>query len=492
MQCAVSVIAGGTSGFALDQRQMSKTVQFEHRTDGMGDPEWLCGFIKTISVITEGVHIFSGAGTEHGIKPSAFAAADCPAHDFRFGIGGFDGAAGINEKFPVFPAADAVFPAPVPVRAAAKNHGQIASEVKAVVTAGDDAYDLVLGQMEESGKNALEGYFRNWYDIPHVNFENPWYPKSLVQDGIASVNGKMYVAMSDLCISYAEQTWAIAYDKVEAENYGITGVYEAVREGKWTIDKLLEWTEDIYTDVNNDGIKDEGDFYGFMHSATGCHLAAYLYGFDQRTVDLKDGNPVMILNTEKTVSIFEKLYQLNQNPGTKDYAGSSLRVRDLFPAGRSVFATMQMHHCYNHMREFENPYGIIPFPKWDEAQEEYYSIVDAGCNIIAVLMTAQNTEMIGALVEALSAESWRSVMPTYCDITLSAKVARDEESSEMINMVLENRFIDFAYLYDGWSGWTFKLDGFLKKEGAFASTYAQQEKSAQTYYDKVIAFFYED
>ena len=65
----------------------------------------------------------------------------------------------------------------------AQNHGQIASEVKAVVTAGDDAYDLVLGQMEESGKNALEGYFRNWYDIPYVNFENPWYPKSLVHIG---------------------------------------------------------------------------------------------------------------------------------------------------------------------------------------------------------------------------------------------------------------------------------------------------------------------
>lgn len=376
--------------------------------------------------------------------------------------------------------------------ASAKNHGQIATEVKSVVTAGDDAYDLVLGQMEESGKNALEGYFRNWYDIPYVNFENPWYPKSLVQDGIAAVNGKMFVAMSDLCISYAEQTWAIAYDKIEAESYGITNVYETVRGGKWTLDQLAAWTENIYTDVNNDGNKDEGDFYGFMHSATGCHLAAYLYGFDQRSVEIKDGTPVMILNTEKTVSIFEKLYKLNQNPGTKDFAGTSLRVRDLFPAGHSVFATMQMHHCYNYMREFENPYGIIPFPKWDEAQAEYYSIVDAGCNIIAVLMTAQNIDMIGALTEALSAESWRSVMPTYCDITLSAKVARDEESSEMINLVLENRFIDFAYLYDGWSGWTFKLDGFLKKEGAFASTYAQQEKAAQTYYDKVIAFFYED
>ena len=123
---------------------------------------------------------------------------------------------------------------------------------------------------------------------------------------------------------------------------------------------------------------------------------------------------------------------------------------------------------------------------------------------MAIPVTATNDEMIGAVVEALSAYSWRTVLPAYYEIALSAKSARDEESVEMIDLVLSSRVIDFAYLYDGWtgwvfrwntmhvSGWVFKLADFVKAEGAFASTYTKHEKAMQTYYDKVLEFFYEE
>lgn len=129
---------------------------------------------------------------------------------------------------------------------------------------------------------------------------------------------------------------------------------------------------------------------------------------------------------------------------------------------------------------------------FDEEQTEYYSICDAGANIMAIPVTAANDEMIGAVVEALSAYSWRTVLPAYYEIALSAKSARDEESVEMIDLVLASRVIDFAYLYDGWTGWVFKLADFIKTEGAFSSTYAKYEKSMQNYYDKVLEFFYEE
>ena len=94
------------------------------------------------------------------------------------------------------------------------------------------------------------------------------------------------------------------------------------------------------------------------------------------------------------------------------------------------------------------------------------------------------------MTEAMSAESWRTVMPTYCDICLGTKSARDPESQEMINRALDSRYIDFAYLYDGWSGWTFKLDAFVAKEGEFASEYKKNEKVVLKYYERVLKKFY--
>lgn len=370
----------------------------------------------------------------------------------------------------------------------------LSPRVKKSITAGDDEFDLVFGQMEQTGKDAQEGIFMNWYDIPYVDFTKPWWPKSIVE-GAATVNGKMYNTVSDLCISYAEQTWGVVFDKVEATNYGIEDPYALVKNGKWTIDKLMTITESVYTDVNGNGQKDAGDYFGYVSAMNGCLLLSYFYGFDQRLAVVDGDSVTMMLNTEKSAAICDKLYALHYTSnGTyiPETGASNKDIYTCFLEEKTLFCPIQMQYLYSQLRDYENDYGVIPMPKWDEAQEEYFSVCDAGANIMAIPVTATHTDMIGAVVEALSAHGWRTVIPTYYDIALGAKSARDPESVEMIDLVLSSRVIDFAYLYDGWTGWVFKLSSFVQTEGAFASTYEKNEKAMQTYYDKVLAFFYED
>ena len=52
--------------------------------------------------------------------------------------------------------------------------GDLSNLVKQSVQAGDAEWDLILGQMEQSGKDAQSGIYMNWYDIPYVNFDKPW------------------------------------------------------------------------------------------------------------------------------------------------------------------------------------------------------------------------------------------------------------------------------------------------------------------------------
>lgn len=367
------------------------------------------------------------------------------------------------------------------------NHNEAATRARAVVRSGEDTYDLMLGQMEESGKVAIEGNFKNIYDMPYVDLIKPWYTKSLAQDGVGTINGRAYMIVSDLNYTYAGQTWAMVYDKDVAVDYGITDIYDLVINGKWTIDKLSELTKDIYIDVNANNQRDEDDYYGIFYSANGCSLAADVYAMGVRTTEIENQELKFVLNTEKAVSVFEKISQLQKSTGTCDAPDATLLK--IFPRGRSLFASAQLRHCYDDFREFENTYAIIPLPKWDEAQSEYYTVVDAGCNIIAVLITAQNDELIGAMIEALSAESWRTVIPTYIHVALGQKASRDPQSREMVDLVLNSRYMDFAYLYDGWEGWTFRLTDFLQ-DGTFASTYAKIEKSVLNHYTQALEAFY--
>lgn len=369
----------------------------------------------------------------------------------------------------------------------------ISKQVKKMVNSGDDSYDLVIGQMETEGADAAAGYFQNWYNIPYLDFSMPWYPKSIIENA-AAVNGKMYNMVSDLCISYAEQTWSIVYDKVIAENYGITGLYDIVREGEWTIDKLSELTKDVYSDLNGNSKADAEDYYGYTTALNGCLVLGYFYGFNQTLVTVENNEVNMLLNNEKSASICEKLYSLYyESQGTYcPEDASNAGMYNVFVNGNTLFCPMELQYLYSQLRDYENDFGILPFPKWDTAQSEYYSICDAGSNVLSVPVTATNNEMIGALVEALSADSYKSVLPTYYDIALNTKSARDEDSVEMMDLILNNRVIDFAYLYDGWTGWVFKLPDFIKSKDAFASKYASSETAMQKYYQKVLDFFLED
>ena len=52
-------------------------------------------------------------------------------------------------------------------------------------------------------------------------------------------------------------------------------------------------------------------------------------------------------------------------------------------------------------------------------------------------------------------------MPTFYDTVMDSKIANDERTVRMLETIFDSRVIDFAYLYDGWEGWVFKMQSLL-------------------------------
>jgi len=202
----------------------------------------------------------------------------------------------------------------------------------------------------------------------------------------------MYIAVSDMLLTYVKSCWAIVYDHVYAENYGITGVYDLVKNGEWTLDRLIDFTGTIYEDKNGDGKKDDGDFYGLTYRAEGCSFAASLYGLGVRSAQIEDNQLVMTLYSEHTVDVFDKLFGMLESQSTLKAPYDGKYTEKLFPHGCAVFANLSLGHCYNNLREYENPYGIIPLPKCDEQQERYCTTLLASADV-----QAPGTAVIGTV-----------------------------------------------------------------------------------------------
>ena len=117
-------------------------------------------------------------------------------------------------------------------------------------------------------------------------------------------------------------------------------------------------------------------------------------------------------------------------------------------------------------------------------------MVDGSHQALAVPVTSNNIEMIGAVTEVLNAESWKLVTPAYYDVALKVKATRDMESVEMLDQIFNSRIFDFGYVYDGWGGPSFLIENLVRaKKTDFESEYAKKEKGILKQYEKVIDWF---
>lgn len=362
-------------------------------------------------------------------------------------------------------------------------------QITTMVQAGEDAIELVAMHVVQGAILAIDNTFCNWYDIPSINFDQPWWSKSTVRD--LSYNGIAPIAIGDFVLSAIASTYCTFYNKTLAENHDLPDMYQIVRDGKWTIDYIIETTKDIYVDLNGNGQVDTDDFFGYG-SDTRSNMNAYLWAFDN-PVFTRDGDKLIYsYKTTKVNDIVAKLVNTFTvyNGIVTDFGQSWNYGRDLFMENRAIFANGMLNHSLTALADMTDDIGFLPYPKWDEAQENYYTMVDGSHQCLAVPITASNLEMIGAVTEVLNAESWKDVVPAYYDVALKVKATRDSESVEMLDLIVNSRMFDFGYVYNGWDGASFLLSEFVtNKNTDFESAYAKKEKTINKQYDKVIEYF---
>ena len=135
-------------------------------------------------------------------------------------------------------------------------------------------------------------------------------------------------------------------------------------------------------------------------------------------------------------------------------------------------------------------YSILPYPKWDEAQERYITMSDGHHEAMAIPKTIGNPEAVGTITEALCAESYKILVPAYYDVALKVKSTRDEQSIAMLDRIVNSRVFDFGFVYNAGNGASFIIQDLINSnKDTFESTYAKKEKSILKHYDKVVAFF---
>lgn len=314
--------------------------------------------------------------------------------------------------------------------------------IKNSILSGDDTFDIVTAHDISMGNMSLEGYFLNVYDIPHLDFDKPWWPEYTIDS--LSIGNQMYFICNTISYHMLNATRVMYFNKDIFNNLNQALPYGYVNDGSWTLEKMNSLTKTAYQDLNGNNEIDENDMFGFVNPK---YYYCFLEPFNNEPYKKdSDGQLYYEFDVNFYAPLVEKFYNLLFGEGGFQVADGEAQ-RKLFTDGRSMFVYADLGSAVNQYSHSDVVYGIVPMPKFDESQSQYYS----GCTdrpySVPVTINPDNLENIGIMIEALSAEGYKQVFPAYFEIALKVRYADQTEDAEMIDLVQENVILSLNYLY---------------------------------------------
>lgn len=322
--------------------------------------------------------------------------------------------------------------------------GEVAAALRTSVMSGDQNYQLAINHMF-GGFNAciFDGALYDFNKMDALNLDKPWWNQS-ARDSL-EIDGVLLEMSGDIIFSYYD---TIYFNKQIMDNFHIAYPYEKVLDGTWTWDYLAEITRDVSMDLDGDNVWTDEDQYGFIIDENLSTMTRLIHsnGMTMASTDT-NGRPVLDnLMSDKLQSIIKKYYSFVWEDERCYFSGKTDETKcvDMFAKGNSMMMHTQTAKLPS-LRGVNFEFGIVPLPKYDEAQDGYYTL--ASTQMLLLPADMDDPEFVGVVLEALCAESYRQVVPVLYDVVYQNKYLRDSESETMFNLIRGSLVYDLNWNY---------------------------------------------
>ncbi len=319
--------------------------------------------------------------------------------------------------------------------------------IRSLIQGGDSTYEVFVNVQHAGIPLIYEDLFVDWNtSMPYAKLDNPWWYQNVQRD--LNFGDKVYVTAGAYNFHCLRSAGGLAFNKTLMDELGLEYPYQLVHDGKWTIDKLIEYNKAAMKDLNGDGTIDyENDRLGFS-GWDWENIPALFVGMGGQPV-IKDDNglPTLNINNERTFNVMDKIIEVF-NTGNGAWLNLDIYGQDstMFNERRLLFNGVTLNGL-TPLRALDDDFGIVPYPKLNEEQESYYSRIVNFSSLTYIPVTNTKLDLTSAVLEYMAYLSDRDLIPAFYDVILTVRTTRDVESEDMINIIRENaRFHDENYL----------------------------------------------
>ncbi|MCD7711559.1 MAG: hypothetical protein LUJ25_02265, partial [Firmicutes bacterium] len=240
--------------------------------------------------------------------------------------------------------------------------------VDTLVTGGDDTYDLFYVRCIESISLWSDGDIYTFDELQYVDLEKSYWAQD-INPGL-TLAGEQYTAVGSADLNVYDFTFALVFSKeLFEQNSSLPDLYELVRNGEWTVDKMQEILASSYFDANGDGNRDSSDRYGYL-ADNRMVVPSFIVSCGTTMVSKdSDDYPVLNLTDDYFFSVFTKVFEImwDDENWYSDYTGDGQDVPssniEMFENNQAYFLDCSFNYVVQ-LREMESEFGIVPYPKW--------------------------------------------------------------------------------------------------------------------------------
>ena len=341
------------------------------------------------------------------------------------------------------------------VKIAGTDNYLISNELRNAANTGEAYFDIAANSTYSTIMYTGENILFDLTECEYLDLDAVYWSQGFNQH--ASIGEAQYLATGAIALSLFRYMFVNFYNKELLASAQYENLYDVVDEKRWTLDYQIQLSKDLYRDADGSGSVSEGDTVGFATS-TVLYVDPYWSSCDIPIVT-KDADNLLEFNLdiEKLGNVVDKLISLyhDSNAWIDNSSGDDGKqnsLGSLFASG--LVGTTCMRLVSVETQQFismEAEYGVIPVPKYDEAQENYYTYLHdqfTSFGITSVLSRdTEKIQMLGAVLEAMALESYKVVVPAYYEVALKGRYLDDPDSWRMLDMIYENVKVDAGVLY---------------------------------------------
>ena len=357
--------------------------------------------------------------------------------------------------------------------------------------AGSQDYDL-FGGHRDSLKLTYQGFLYDLNDISALDLTQEWWDQGWIE--AITVGDSLYTLIGDVNISAQLFVSSLAFNKRLMDESNIEYPYDLVRQGKWTMDAYHELIKGYGSDLNGDSkLTPENDLFALVswsYESGYSNLYAADFVFTQRDAD---GNFTVSFDNEKVLDLAERIVNLYTEEFVYLNTGSGvaehIKTYGTFADGRALFADTVLTNYALYFTEMEDDFGILPLPKYNEEQATYKSYLGYTIPMMFITNNTEDPERTGTIMEALCTATYDHVTPKMYEVVTKLKNARDEDSSEMIDIIIRNKIIDPLHFYNITGYGNFGRNLVVEKNANVSSKLKSYEKVAAKEWDRIVQSF---